>query len=237
MICPISWPNTPASSASLFTIAISPGMVARGLELERRCLKKAKSIDPAGLDAGERLTRELFLRGRRLALDGERFPGELLAVDQFQSMPVVFAMLGSGVVQPFETVSDYDNWLARMNGWTNWVDQAIVNLRLGVETGVVQPRIIVERSLPLLGKQIVSDPRKSPFFGPIRKLPRAIEKDQRTRLESAYVEKIRDEIIPAYRKLRDFLRDVYLPAARTSVGMWSCWTKTGTIGLRMATAF
>ena len=56
----------------------------------------------------------------------------MLPVDQFQSTPVVFPMLGGGgSIQPFETVRDYENWLARLKVWGDWVDQAIAKIEAG----------------------------------------------------------------------------------------------------------
>ena len=43
---------------------------------------------------------------------------------------------------------------------------------------------------------------------------------ERARLRSEFVVLIEEELNPAYRKLRDFIRDEYLPACRTTVG-WS----------------
>jgi len=55
---------------------------------------------------------------------------------------------GSGQgVQPFRTVQDYDNFLSRMDGFVAWVDHSIANMQLGVTKGIVQPKIVVERTI------------------------------------------------------------------------------------------
>ena len=60
-----------------FKVAISPEAIDRGEDLERRFLKHVEAIDPDDLEDGGRLTRELFLRGRRTTLEGQPYPGEL----------------------------------------------------------------------------------------------------------------------------------------------------------------
>jgi len=203
-----------------FTVGISPDVVERSRELDRVYLQKVEAIEPVGLTAANRLTRDLFLRERRQALNGAVYPGELIPVNQFHSAPIVFAMLGAGgSIQPFDSVRDYDNWLARMNRWVPWFDQAIANMRRGIEAGVVQPEVIVRRTLPVLDRQVVKDPRDSDFYGPIRRMPSSIPVEQRERIEREYVAAIGEHVVPAYRRLHAFLRDEYLPKARATVGL------------------
>ncbi|MCP4200370.1 MAG: DUF885 domain-containing protein [bacterium] len=201
------------------TIDIAPVHRARELDLERRFLAQVEAIDQAALDSADRLTLELFRYGRRQAIEALGFPDHLLPVDHLQSLPVVLAVLGGGSVQPFLTARDYDNWLARLDGWRPWVEQAIDNMRTGLEAGVVQPRIVIERVLPLVATQVVEDPRESVFYGPIERMPAAITGPERERLEAAYLAAIRDQVVPGYARLRDFLIAEYLPHCRDSVGL------------------
>ncbi len=202
------------------SIAISPSHRNRALALEQDFLKRAAAIDTTSLDAGEPLTLELFVHGRKTAIELHNVPDHLMPVDQFQSYPVLFAMLGAGgSIQPFDTVKDYENWLARLAVWPRWVDQAIENMRQGVEAGIVQPRILMERALPLLDAHVTKNPRDSAFFRPIENMPATIGSEDRKRLEQLYVEAIRKNVVVPYRRLRDFIRDDYMPHARKSVGL------------------
>jgi uncharacterized protein (DUF885 family) len=54
----------------------------------------------------------------------------------------------------------------------------------------------------------------------VREFPDGIPAAERERLRSAYAAAIRDEIVPAHRRLRDFVRDEYLPKTRSTVS-WS----------------
>ena len=194
--------------------------LADSLALEREFLERANALDISNVDAATRLTYDTFRYGRRLAIDGYVFRGELLPVDQFSSTPTFFAQLGSGEsIQPFATVKDYENFLRRVDGFVVWVDQAIANMKTGIDSGIVQPRIIVERSLPQLESLIVDDPIKSLFYKPVERFPETIATSDRKRLGEAYLKAIRDKLTPTYKRLYDFLKTSYLPAARTTDGL------------------
>jgi len=107
-----------------------------------------------------------------------------------------------------------------MDGFVAWVDQSIDNLRAGADRGVVHPQVIVERMIPQLAALAVTDPRQSVFWKPIAALPASISAQDRKRLTSAYAEKLSARVLPAYRRLHDFLKDEYLAQARTTIA-WS----------------
>ncbi|WP_134980709.1 DUF885 family protein, partial [Xanthomonas axonopodis] len=58
---------------------------------------------------------------------------------------------GSGTgAQPFKTVKDYDNWSRRALGIPDLFEQAIANMRAGMQAGVVQPKVLMQKVLPQL---------------------------------------------------------------------------------------
>ncbi len=201
---------------------LSMSWMADSLGIEQESLEKLQAIDRKQLTGEDRVTYEAFERQRELSIGGYRYPSELLAINQFANWPGIFAQLGSGKgAQPFRTTRDYDNFLARMDGFVVWVDQAINNLRAGVTKGVVLPRIVVERTLPQLeafGR--LEDPRQTVFWQPLLNFPAGPSVSDRRRLLQAYDEKLRTRVLPAYRRLHDYLAQEYLPQARDTVS-WS----------------
>ena len=190
-------------------------------EFNERYLAQARRFDPAELDAPRRISHEIFLRERKRAIEAERFPDHLLPINQAGSLLTVMPALGSGTnAQPFATVEDYDHWLKRLDGYVVWMDQAIANMREGMAKGVVQPRPVMEKVLPQVEAMIVAKPGDSTFFAPVQKFPETFSAADRARLTEAYTVAIRDELVPAFRRLHDFIRDEYLPHARSTVA----WT-------------
>jgi uncharacterized protein (DUF885 family) len=188
--------------------------------LYERYVAAFEAVDPSTLNEQSRLTREVVLQNTQYELEALRFPGHLLPVHQFGSMPAYFAELGSGAgIHPFRTVKDYDDFLRRMDGFVIWTDAAIANMREGVSTGIVQPRIVIEKALPQF-EEIARQPvDESIFFTPIRNMPASFSEADRTRLTGAYRAAISGKITPTYARLAKFLRDEYLPVTRESVSL------------------
>jgi uncharacterized protein (DUF885 family) len=177
-------------------------------------------VDPARLSGQDRLSYDILRQSLQEDLAGFRFPAHLLPVDQAGSEPVFFAQLGGGQsLQPFVTVQDYERFLRRADGFIAWMDQAILNLREGMAKGVVQPRVVMAKVIPQLDALLVDDPEQSVFWQPVGAMPKAIGTADRERLTAAYRKAIATRIMPAYRRLRDFIRDSYLFACRASVGL------------------
>ena len=143
-----------------------------------------------------------------------------LPIDQFQGLHSVYAADAAGAgAYPFRTVEDYDAALVRADAFARWVDQVISRLAEGASSGVVLPRLVVERILPQLSVHFGQDPEQSEFWAPIARLPTAFPESARARLTVAYRQKIGDVIQPAYERLYNYLRTDYLPRARATAGL------------------
>ena len=200
---------------------VSPSWMADWLATEQEALAKLATIDPQKLSGDDLVSYEAFKRGRTIAVEGFRYPSELLPVDQFNGLHTDFAVLGSGEgIHPFDTTQDYENFLGRMDGFVEWVDQSINNMRSGAAKGIVQPRVVVERTIPQLAVLAVEDPKQSVFWQPLRNFPNAVPAGDRERLVAAYRDKLAKQVLPAYRRLHDYLQDEYLERSRELVG-WS----------------
>ena len=203
-----------------FVVSIAPAAMAAEQKLQRDALARIQTIDRAALPPQDQLSYDIFKSARERDIAGFAFPNELIPMNQFYSTPNMFVQLGSGNgMQPFKTVQDYDNFLTRLDGFVTWTDQAIVNMREGIKRGYTLPKLLAERTLPQLQAQVVAKPEDSLFWGPIQNLPASFSAAERERITQAYRTAIETKVVPTYRKLHDFMRDEYIPKARTSHGM------------------
>jgi uncharacterized protein (DUF885 family) len=204
-----------------YTNSISPKFVKEQAARERRYLKEVAAIDPATLNGADRITYDVFKYDRETTIDGIRFPGELLPIDQINNPVTQFAVLASGTsAQPFKTVKDYDRFLRRTDEFLVFLDQSITNMRVGMTKGVVQPRVLMEKVLPQLNELVQDKVEDSVFYGPVKALPKDFSAADRKRLTAAYTREITAKVNPSLTRLRDFLRDEYIPHGRTTVA-WS----------------
>lgn len=204
----------------LYTVGFAPDIRARGRELTRHYQGALQAIDRNALDTQHQLTYEIFRRDLEENLEGERFPSHLIPLNQFFNFTATFAQMGSGQgIHPFRTVDDYEDWLGRIRGFEQAIDITIANMREGMEKGVVQPRVLMERVLPQLSAHVVADPTQSLFWGPVTSMPESFSAADRERLTAEYRAAIMERVVPTFRKLHDFIRDEYMPRTRTTVGL------------------
>ncbi|MBO9718375.1 MAG: DUF885 family protein [Pseudoxanthomonas sp.] len=183
-------------------------------------LGKVEAVGEAGLQGQDLLSYRIFVRNARDALEGERFPGWMQPVNQFNNPATLVAMLGSGSsAQPFRTVKDYDNWLARAGQVPALFEQIIANMEQGMAAGVVQPRALMEKVLPQLDALIKPTAEETLFWNPIRNMPAEFTDADRERLSADYRRLIENKLMPSYRRLRGFIATRYLPATRTTDGL------------------
>ena len=98
-------------------VTISEEHIAEQRRLFQRALRRAGEIKLADVDSRDRLYLEVFTRNLQLALDGLRFKQQLMPVRQLANLAVEFPLLGSGAgAHPFRTVTDYENFLKRIDG-------------------------------------------------------------------------------------------------------------------------
>jgi len=187
----------------------------RAEAFSREWLDKARAIGAEGLGGQDLLSFEIFVREREQELASSRFPSWQMPLNQFTNLAGFFAQLGSGSsAQPFNTVQDYDNWLARAGQFPTLMDSMMANMRQGMAGGVVQPKVLMERVIPQLDALIQDDPEKTLFWQPIGALPEDWSEADKQRLTEAYRTLIAEQLVPTYRTLRDFVADEYLPACR-----------------------
>lgn len=176
--------------------------------------------DPATLPAEDRISYDLLRYRLQQQLDGLNFPSNLVPLNQSGGLHLTYAQLGSGrVAQPFTTVKDYDNWLARAAGLPAAMDAQIADMRRGMAQGVVLPKALAAQVLPQLQNFATGDLDKNVYLSPIKKFPDSFSDADKARLTAAYTALVRDSIVPAYQRLLAFMRDTYLPAARDTVGL------------------
>ena len=184
----------------------------------REFLRRLYAIDKTSLSDTEKLDYELLRRDMQRRVDEYQFNGHLMPFNQrggVQNLDSHTSYLR------FETVGDYDDWLARMEKIDTVVEQTIERADAGREQGMVLPRVLMERIPDQIALQLVEEATESPFYRIFESMPESVPPGEQDRLRKSAVEVIEAVIIPAYRNLADYFEDEYLPDTRESVGLSS----------------
>ncbi|WP_095013412.1 DUF885 domain-containing protein [Tsuneonella mangrovi] len=117
----------------------------------------------------------------------------------------------------FRTVKEYDDYIARMQALPRFFAQEIANARAGLARGFSVPQVTLKGRDASLAVFVVDDPEKSPFWAAFDRMPAQFSDADKARLESEGRAAIMDDVTPAYQNLLAFLRDEYIPHARTTL--------------------
>ena len=194
---------------------LSPEAIERRKAHEREMLDRIQKIDRAGLTGQDIISYDLFLKDKKLNVEGQRWPTEFMPINQMEGVQLTFPQLAAST--PFRKVKDYESYLARLAAFPRQIDQVIALMKRGIETGWVQPAVPMRTVPAQIEGQIVTDPAKSPLYEPFKEMAKEVPETDRARLAEAARRRIADEVLPALKKLHTFVKDTYLPAARKDI--------------------
>lgn len=187
-------------------------------------LGELAAIDRARLSPTDQIAYDVFKWQDSLQLRSNS--PEILAltavrpIDHFYGFHTFYPDLASGEgAAPFKTVKDHEDNIKRHHQYAVLIDRAIGRFREGMASGVVQPKLVVRNVIDQLDLQLAQGVEGSTFYGPVKSFPADIPAADQQRLRTETAAVIRDEIRPAYVRLRDFLNNEYLPVAREGVGL------------------
>lgn len=180
-------------------------------------LAKLKGIDRSALSANDLLNYDLFRKDYENDLEEFQYHGYLLPLNQRGGVQTADDLADA---LRFETLKDYEDWLARLRALPAHIEQTTALMRRGMKEGILLPKIVLGRVPAQLDHQIAGDPTASPFFKPFSRFSPAIGESERARLTRAAADVIENSVVPAFRRFKEFFVKDYLPASLDGVGVW-----------------
>ena len=184
----------------------------------RWILGELDRIPAAELSPTEQITHALLGWRARDWLEGLTYPYHQHSAFIHLGPGIAFSLVEVVGAQPFRNEADYRAWFTRLRRYPAHLASVERAMRDGAATGMTTPRVLVQRTLEQLDALAPDDLKKSTFWRPIVRFPRAFDTETRVRLESEYRGILTDEMFPALRRLASFVRTDYLPVARTTDG-------------------
>ena len=180
-------------------------------------LVRLAKINRASLNTADQLNYDLFKKDYETEIEGYKYRRFLVPLNQRGGIQTQDEL---GDSLRFETVKDYEDWIARLQSFPRLMDQTIALMQQGIKEHMVHPRVIMQRLPAQIDKQIVDDPAQSGFYKPFRHFSKSISTEDQQRLSASAKQAITQQVVPAYKKFKDFFVSQYLPACFDKVGVW-----------------
>jgi uncharacterized protein (DUF885 family) len=198
---------------------LSAQAVAVEEEEDKRQLALFSAIDSTGFSSEEQLNKELMIRGLRQSIEDTRLKGWEMPVDQMNGIHLGLASLPSAM--PFNTVKDYENYIARLHAIPRALEQTTEVMKLGLRDRLMPPKYLLEK----VGEQaqgIADDkPESSPYAQPAEKFAAAVPAAEQEWLRKQILAIIEKEVNPAYAAFARFVKQDYTPHGRIEYGIWA----------------
>jgi uncharacterized protein (DUF885 family) len=172
-----------------------------------------------GLKPQEVLSRDLMIRDLTDAQEGAHFKEWEMPVNQFSGFHTDMVQLVSSL--SFDTVKDYDDYIARLKAIPTVFSQNMTNMQLGMDEGRVPPAYLLEKVVTQTETLATQKPEESPFAQPLKKFPASMSAADRKRVSQEMAEAIVNTVLPTYGRFARFLKAQYVPAGRKDPGAWS----------------
>lgn len=198
-----------------YSVAAYNDQLSRG----RDYILRLAAIDTTGLADQEILSHDLMVRKLVQQQEEAEFkPWEMPVTQMWGAhieLPQMVPLLA------FETVKDYDDYIARLGKIPALFQQISANMMTGIEDGRVPPKYILEKVLVQVNAIAQQKPEDTPFARPLQKFPAGISAEDQTRIKAAVLEAIHKQVLPTYAQFARFLTATYIPAGRADAGIWS----------------
>jgi uncharacterized protein (DUF885 family) len=189
----------------------------RRLAAQQAFLDRLHAIDREALDREDQISYDIFDRQLRDGISEAEHRGYYMPITNRSGFHISFVQLGEQV--PLRSVRDYENYIARLEGFRDYAQQHIELMREGVAEGFTLPAVALEGYEGAIAPHIVDDPEESRLFRPFEEFPGAVPAGERARLAEAGRAAIAESVVPGYEAFLGFMRDEYVPAGRESIAI------------------
>ncbi|GAB6855139.1 DUF885 domain-containing protein [Asaia astilbis] len=178
--------------------------------------ERLSHLDLSTLKGEALLSAQLMIWENDLAIEGQKFDPSRIP---FTSDEGFYQEVGYAADNtPLRSEADARHWLVRMARIATYDAQQTENMRRGIATQFVQPRLIAEIALHAAKGQAELPERDNPALRPFDTLPKTMPAALRQSLRAEGERIVHEKIKPAEQALARFFETEYLPASRDSLG-------------------
>tara|TARA_B100000927_G_scaffold291640_1_gene295053 strand:+ start:12305 stop:14080 length:1776 start_codon:yes stop_codon:yes gene_type:complete len=183
---------------------------------ERAFLDKLDQIKLSNLNDSDQLNYRLIKTSMEVSLEGRNFPRYYMALNQRGGVQDYYSY---GDRLNFSNKTDYEDWFERIKGFNENVKNSLKNNKEGLEMGYTQPKLVTRAVVSQIESLLASSMEDHPYYKIFLSANEIIGDEEASEIQSRVKDFIKNELNPSYRKLMTFLKNVYLPNSRNSVGI------------------
>jgi uncharacterized protein (DUF885 family) len=187
--------------------SVTPADRDRRMEQMRRFLRRTRDIQQDQLTVRGQVNAELFEWVLLDTIGAAELNLDRIPFNTFSGFFMAALNASSGV--RMEREKDYTDYLARLADIPRFFKENIANMKQGASDGFVLPQIVIDGVLPTLTAQVKEDPEESSFFEPFRDMSNKVPSDVQARLRNAGRVVIRDDVMPAFARVANYLDTEY----------------------------
>ena len=185
--------------------------------------KTLRAIDVSQLQGQDSISAQILLSNAKRDDQLDRLYGDLpfsaaddwMTLSQMEGIHLNLPALMKSA--PFDTVADYDHYLARLAALPEHLSQLTARMQAGMRSGWMPPAEPLQRLPEQLATHLESDPQKAILYRPFLKFPTTFSTAQQQRLRDAGRAAIGQYVVPSFTRLQRFVIEQYLPACRTEL--------------------
>ncbi len=147
--------------------------------------------------------------------EGARFKPWEMPVSQFGGPHLTFPQVIAQM--PFDTVKDYDNYIARLTKIPAVFTQVQQAMDAGIDDSRTAPQMLMEKAQAQVVAIATTKPEDSPFALPLKKMPASISAAEGKRIRTEAMDAITTKVLPSYDRFGRYLKAQYIPKARTTL--------------------
>jgi uncharacterized protein (DUF885 family) len=197
----------------------SPAAVNDALARGRQFIDRLSGIDTTGLSKQDQLSAELLLRTLIEDQEAAPFKEWQMPVTQYEGIQVDLPQLATHT--SFDTVDDYDHYIARLNKIPGAFLQIMSNMQTGLDAHRTPPQYLMQKVLTQAQNIAGQKPEDSPFALPLKSFPASIAAPDRKRISQDLLEALTRAVLPSYQRFAKFLSYTYIPGCRKEPGIWA----------------
>lgn len=194
---------------------VRPAAQAKRLAYLQQVRAELDAIKPARLSPASAVDYQVYRFDIENRIGSLRFRDYEMPANSDSSF---WSSLGYTARGQFKTETDYRNWLNQLHEIPAYFAEQIANMRAGAARGFTPPRVtLAGRDLSVAQVADAKSVEDTFLYVPFKTMPSAIPAAVQLAMRQEARKAIEEEALPAYRALLSFLRDDYIPHARTSL--------------------